>query len=39
MIQTEDMEFAPRIITPENTAEDSEAELSLRPQTLHDYIG
>ena len=39
MIQTEDMEFAPRIITPENTAEDSEAELSLRPQTLHEYIG
>ena len=39
MIQTEDMEFAPRIISPENTAEDSDAELSLRPQTLHEYIG
>ena len=39
MIQTEDMEFAPRIITPENTAEDSDTELSLRPQTLHEYIG
>ncbi|MBP5379578.1 MAG: Holliday junction branch migration DNA helicase RuvB, partial [Ruminococcus sp.] len=33
------MEFAPRIITPENTMEDSDAEISLRPQTLHEYIG
>ena len=33
------MEFAPRIITPENTTEDSDTELSLRPQTLHEYIG
>ena len=39
MIQTEEMEFAPRIISPENTVEDSDAELSLRPQTLHEYIG
>ena len=39
MIQTEDMEFAPRIITPENTTEDSDVEISLRPQTLHEYIG
>ena len=33
------MEFAPRIITPENTVEDSDAEISLRPQNLHEYIG
>lgn len=33
------MEFAPRIISPENSAEDNEIEGSLRPQTLHDYIG
>ena len=39
MIQTEDMEFAPRIISPENTTEDSDVEISLRPQTLHEYIG
>lgn len=39
MIQTEEMEFAPRVITPENTAEDNEIEGSLRPQTLHEYIG
>lgn len=39
MIQTEDMEFAPRVISPENTAEDADMEGSLRPQTLHEYIG
>ncbi len=39
MIQTEDMEFAPRVISPENSAEDNEIEVSLRPQTLHEYIG
>lgn len=39
MIQTEDMEFAPRVISPENTEEDNEIEGSLRPQTLHEYIG
>lgn len=39
MIQTEDMEFAPRVISPENSAEDTEIEGSLRPQTLHEYIG
>ena len=33
------MEFAPRVISPENTTEDSDIELSLRPQTLHEYIG
>lgn len=39
MIQTEDMEFAPRVISPENSYEDAEMEGSLRPQTLHEYIG
>lgn len=39
MIQTEDMEFAPRVISPENTIEDSDIEVNLRPQTLHEYIG
>lgn len=39
MIQTEDMEFAPRFVTPENTQEDGEIEVTLRPQNLHEYIG
>lgn len=39
MIETDDMEFAPRIITPDNTPEDSEIEITLRPQTLNEYIG
>ncbi|HAP79905.1 MAG TPA: Holliday junction branch migration DNA helicase RuvB, partial [Ruminococcus sp.] len=33
------MEFAPRIITPDNTSEDSDIEVTLRPQTLNEYIG
>lgn len=39
MIETDDMEFAPRIITSENTSEDSDIEVTLRPQTLNEYIG
>ena len=39
MIQTEDMEFAPRIIYPENTTEDNDTEVTLRPQTFHEYVG
>lgn len=39
MIETDDMEFAPRIITPDNIPEDSDIEVTLRPQTLHEYIG
>ena len=39
MIQTEEMEFAPRVISPENIQEDSDIEVTLRPQTLHDYVG
>lgn len=33
------MEFAPRVISPEAAEEDSDIEVSLRPQTLHEYIG
>ena len=39
MIQTEDMEFAPRVVSPENSPEDGDAEITLRPQTLNEYIG
>lgn len=39
MIQTEDMEFAPRIISPEVSADETDSEISLRPQTLSEYIG
>lgn len=39
MIETEDMEFAPRVVSPENSAEDSDIEVGLRPQTLNEYIG
>jgi Holliday junction DNA helicase RuvB len=39
LIQTEDMEFAPRIISPENTTEDNDTEVTLRPQTFHEYVG
>lgn len=39
MIQTEDMEFAPRVVSPENIQEDGDIELTLRPQSLHEYVG
>ena len=39
MIHTEEMEFAPRVVSPENTAEDGDVEVSLRPKSLHEYIG
>jgi len=39
LIQTEDMEFAPRIISPEVSADETDSEISLRPQTLSEYIG
>lgn len=39
MIETEGMEFAPRMISPESSSEDSDIEVTLRPQTLNDYIG
>jgi len=39
LIQTEDMDFAPRVISPENTSEDGDIEVTLRPQKLSEYIG
>ncbi|MBR6243114.1 MAG: Holliday junction branch migration DNA helicase RuvB [Ruminococcus sp.] len=33
------MEFAPRVVSPENSPEDGDAEITLRPQTLNEYIG
>lgn len=39
MIETSDMEFEQRMVTPEYTPEDSDSELSLRPLTLNEYIG
>lgn len=39
MIETEEMEFAPRVISPEVTQDDGDIEISLRPQNLHEYIG
>lgn len=39
MIDTEEMEFAPRIISPETASEDDDIEVTLRPQTLNEYIG
>lgn len=39
MIETSDMSFEQRMVTPESIPEDREAESSLRPQTLHEYIG
>ena len=29
----------PRIISPENTTEDNDTEVTLRPQTFHEYVG
>lgn len=34
-----DMDFENRLVTPENAFEDGEAELSLRPKTMDEYIG
>ena len=46
MIHTEDMEFAPSdmygnrgVMSPENIDGDGEAEVTLRPQSLNEYIG
>ena len=39
MIETEELEFAPRVISPEVTQDDGDIEISLRPQNLHEYIG
>ena len=39
MIETEEMEFAPRVISPETTLDDGDIEVTLRPQTLSEYTG
>ncbi len=39
MIETSEMEFAPREVTPQYMPQDAELELSLRPKLLRDYIG
>lgn len=39
MIETSDMSFEQRMIMPEHMPEDSDVELSLRPQSLNEYIG
>ena len=39
MIETSDMQFEERLVTPREVEEDREAEVTLRPQTLVEYIG
>ena len=39
MIETSDMQFEERMVTPREVEEDREAEVTLRPQTLAEYIG
>lgn len=39
MIETSDMEFDNRMVTPREVEEDHEVEVTLRPQTLVEYIG
>ena len=39
MIETSDMQFDSRMVTAEETPEDHDVEVTLRPQTLADYIG
>lgn len=39
MIETSDMQFEERVVTPREVEEDHEAEVTLRPQTLVEYIG
>lgn len=39
MIETSDMQFEERMVTPREVEEDREAEVTLRPQTLVEYIG
>ncbi|WP_368233739.1 Holliday junction branch migration DNA helicase RuvB [Anaerotruncus rubiinfantis] len=34
-----EMDFENRLVTPDYSAQDSDAELSLRPKTLNEYIG
>ena len=39
MIETSDMQFDSRMVTAEETLEDHDVEVTLRPQTLAEYIG
>ncbi|MGN1404331.1 MAG: Holliday junction branch migration DNA helicase RuvB [Ruminococcus sp.] len=39
MIETSDMEFDNRMVTPREVEEDHEVEVTLRPQNLVEYIG
>ena len=39
MSETSDMQFEERMVTPREVEEDREAEVTLRPQTLVEYIG
>lgn len=39
MIESSDMQFDSRMVTPEVVEEDHEVEVTLRPQTLVEYIG
>lgn len=39
MIETDDMQLDHRMVTPREIDEDHDAEISLRPQTLVEYIG
>jgi Holliday junction DNA helicase RuvB len=39
VIETSEMSFEQRMVTPESMPEDNESEISLRPQTLQEYIG
>ncbi|MEG0614381.1 MAG: Holliday junction branch migration DNA helicase RuvB, partial [Oscillospiraceae bacterium] len=39
MLETSEMDFENRIVTPELTQADSDIDLSLRPKTLSEYIG
>lgn len=39
MIETSDMQFDSRMVAAEETPEDHDVEVTLRPQTLAEYIG
>ncbi len=39
MIETSDMQFEERVVTPQAVDEDRDVEVTLRPQTLVEYIG
>ena len=39
MIETSEMKFDDRVVTPEVTRDDNDIEVSLRPKSLSEYIG